>query len=271
MGINKTDLPAGQTRMLSVGEVELELLEGGHGEPVLVLHGMSGLNEWQPYQAELARNFHVLSPSHPGFGHSSRPDWMDTIGDVAYFYQDVMEALDLNHVHLVGFQLGGWIAAEIAVRSCERLKSLTLVDAVGVKLRDPMTREIADTFSMSVQDRLKLVWHRPERANQKTPADSEMSDEVRAILLRNVETGALYTWKPFMHNPKLHHWLHRIAVPTHLVWGAHDGVVSTEYGKAYADCIPGARFSVVQDAGHLPQFEQPESTLAAISGIWSGR
>ena len=75
----------------------------------------------------------MIAPEHPGFGESDTPDWLDTIEDLAYFYLDLLEQLKLSGVHLVGLSLGGWIAAELAVRSTQRLASLTLAGAAGLR------------------------------------------------------------------------------------------------------------------------------------------
>lgn len=106
-------------------------MRGGEGAPLVVLHGASGAM-WLPFMDKLMRRFDVIAPEHPGFGESDTPDWLDTIHDIAYFYLDFLAELKLDGVHLVGPSLGGWIAAELAVRSTARLASLTLADAAGL-------------------------------------------------------------------------------------------------------------------------------------------
>src|SRR5215470_19383378 len=131
------------TTMIAVEGCNIGLMRGGAGQPLVVLHGASGAGTWLPFMHSLADNYDVIVPEHPGFGASDTPDWLDNIHDLAYFYLDILDQLDLDPVHLVGVSLGGWIAAELAVRSTQRLSSLTLVDAAGIHV--PGVEQI-DTF-----------------------------------------------------------------------------------------------------------------------------
>ena len=119
------------TSVVTVGGCRIGLMRAGSGEPVLYLHGASGAS-WLPFLQKLTKSFDVIAPEHPGFGESDSPAWLDNIHDLAYFYLDALEALQLSGVHLVGNSLGGWIAAEIAVRSTQRLASLTLAGSAGL-------------------------------------------------------------------------------------------------------------------------------------------
>src|SRR5215475_13517236 len=112
---------------IAVRGCNIRLMRGGSGPPLLFLHGAGGAGAWLPVMQALAEKFDVIVPEHPGFGESDTPDWLDTIHDLAYFYLDFLEALDLRGVHLVGSSLGGWIAADPAVRNASRLASLTLI------------------------------------------------------------------------------------------------------------------------------------------------
>src|SRR5882762_11836350 len=105
----------------TVNGCKIRIMRGGQGAPLLYLHGALGVSAWMPFMEGLSRRFDVIVPDHPGFGASDTPDWLDTIHDLAYFYLDVLADLDLDRVHLVGVSLGGWIAAELAVRNTRRL------------------------------------------------------------------------------------------------------------------------------------------------------
>src|SRR6266481_2288964 len=107
-------------QMISIGGCRIRLMRGGSGAPLLFLHGGGGIGIWLPCMARLAKKFDVIVPEHPGFGASDTPDWLDNIHDLAYFYLDVLDQLDLRAVHLVGVSLGGWIAAQLAIRSTRR-------------------------------------------------------------------------------------------------------------------------------------------------------
>jgi pimeloyl-ACP methyl ester carboxylesterase len=219
-----------------------------------MLHGGDGLDHRAKFLHLLADGFEVIAPSHPGFGRSPLPDRFDSVDDLAYLYLDLLDTFDLRDVVLIGFSLGGWIAAEVAVRCCDRLKKLILVAAVGIKVSDRETRDIPDIFATAPDQLIKLTFHDPRRGAIDYAA---LPDEELRIIARNRESLALYTWEPYMHNPKLRYHLDRIAVPTLLIRGASDGLVSQRYAEAYAELIPGARLEVIAEAGHAPQIEQP--------------
>src|SRR6201999_2945594 len=120
-----------QSTRISVRGCHINLMRGGTGRPLLFLHGAGG-GRWLPYLSDLAARHDVIAPEHPGFGASDTPAWLDTIPDLANFYLDFLDQLDLTDVHLVGCDLGGWIAAELAVRNARRLASLTLAGAAGI-------------------------------------------------------------------------------------------------------------------------------------------
>src|ERR1700704_6168934 len=133
------------TSTITVNGCTIGQMRGGSGPPLVVLHGASGAGTWLPFMAALAEKFDVIVPEHPGFGASDTPDWLDNIHDLAYFYLDFLDALDLTGVHLAGLSLGGWVAAELAVRDTARLASLTLVGAAGIHVKgvaqiDPFLR-----------------------------------------------------------------------------------------------------------------------------------
>jgi pimeloyl-ACP methyl ester carboxylesterase len=246
---------------LTVAGVTLECLQRGQGQPVLLLHGAGGPRAGAPYLDLLAERVRIIAPSHPGFGNSPLPDWVDTIDDLAYLYLDLLEQLDLHDVVLIGFSMGGWTAAEIAIKCTHRLKKLVLVDPVGCKFQDRETREIPDIWALHPSEVNKLTYFDPEAF---APKPDQMTDEQLLMVARNREAAALYLWEPYMHSPKLRRRLHRINVPTLLVWGAHDGLVTPEYGRAYCAEIPGARMEIIEKAGHTPQNEQPAAFARAV-------
>jgi pimeloyl-ACP methyl ester carboxylesterase len=243
------------------GGVPLSYLDLGAGAPILVLHGAGGLQPDAPFLSGLAKHGRVIAPTHPGFGRAELPDWIDSIDDLAYIYLDLLDALDLHDVTVIGFSLGGWIAAEIATKSTARIARVILVDAVGIKISDRLTRDVTDIFATEPAELMRLTFHDPSKA----PDLSTLSDEAVEIIARNREASALYIWEPYAHNPKLVRRLHRIDKPVLLLWGESDGIVTPAYGRAYAERIPGARFEIIAGAGHVPQLEQPDAFVAGVA------
>lgn len=241
-------------RRSTLGDVKLEYLDRGAGRPMLVLHGAGGPVAQAPFIELLAQHGRVIAPTHPGFGTSDLPEWFESIDDLAYLYLDLLDTLDLRDVVIIGASMGGWTAAEIAVRNATRLAGLVLVDAVGIKVSDRETRDIADIFATPAAKLATMVWHDPALA----PDPLMLSDDELEIVARNRAASAMYLWEPYAHNPKLLRRLHRIGVPTLVLWGESDGLVSTEYGRAFTKAIPGAQFRVIPSAGHVPHLERPK-------------
>jgi pimeloyl-ACP methyl ester carboxylesterase len=240
---------------IMVEGIGLEMIERGSGAPLLFLHPGPGIERNAPVLDHLARGARVLAPSHPGFGRSEMPTWMNTVDDLAYFYLDVLEALDLRDVTLVGASLGGWIAAAVAVKSTERLKRLVLANPVGVKVADRETRDIVDIFALTDGELNALAYHDPKLGERDYAA---MPDGDVVVAARNREATARFAWSPYMHDPKLMRRLHRIRIPTLFLWGASDRILSEDYGRRFCAAIPGARFELIERAGHFPHVEQPE-------------
>lgn len=240
---------------IAVGDIELEVIRRGVGRPVLLLHGMQHIDPQARFLELLSQRMEIIAPSHPGFGHSSRPVDFETVYDLVHLYLDLIDTLPYDTVTLMGFSFGGWLAAELAVKCRRRIDHLLLVDAFGVKISDRETPDILDVFNTSPQEVQRRSWHNPE---QWAPDFNAMSDDALVVRAQNWDSLCLYGWHPYMHNPQLKRWLHRIPQPTLVLWGASDGIVKPSYGRAYSELIPGARFEIIAEAGHHPEIEQPE-------------
>ena len=237
----------------------------GQGEPVLFLHGARGAPRWLPFMAALAERFDLIVPEHPGYGRSESPVWLDNVGDLAFFYLDFISALGLKGVHLVGNSMGGWIAAELAVRSTHDLKSLTLVSPAGIHVKGVAK---GDIFLWSVETTTRNLFADQKFAEAALAAP--VSEEEQDLMLRNALTTAKLGWQPRLYDPHLAKWLHRIDVPTLLVWGDSDKIFPLAYGSAYRDLIPGARLEVFERCGHLPHVEQTENFVRTVAGFIEG-
>ncbi len=248
-----------QTRIESFADgLTVRIDERGSGRPILVLHGGGGPQSVSGFAAALAERAYVLSPIHPGFGGEPRPEWFNSIDDLALTYLELLERLDLHEVMVVGFSMGGWIASELAVRDTTRLGSIVLVDAVGIQVEG---HEIADVFPLTPDELSALSYHNPA-AFRIDPAT--LSPDQVAARAGNFQALGVYGREPGMRDPKLRRRLGRVAIPALVVWGESDGVVDPDYGRAYAQSLPNARFKLIPGAGHLPQVEQPERLLKLV-------
>ena len=240
--------------------LEIDVVRKGSGLPLLLLHGGGGPIAALPFVDKLAEKFEIIAPTHPGFGGSKIPDNFDRVDDLVYLYLDLLDELDLNDVVLMGLSMGGWTATELATMNSTRLSKLILVDSVGVKTGGREDRDIADIFAMTGEENAKIMFHDPALA----PNLNDLSDEQLQIVAANRMALGVYTWDPFMHNPKLPQRLHRIKIPTHFIWGASDGVVTVDYGQKFCELIDGATMTVIEKAGHAPQSEQPGAFVEAV-------
>ncbi len=264
-------MKAGESRIDVVAGHPVSTYEVGEGPTLLFLHGAGGISDSfpegqpSPFMAELAKSFRVLAPEHPGFGPNPRPAWLGDIHDLAYFYLDYMAARGLQHVHLAGHSMGGWIALEIAVRDTSRLASLTLAASAGIRVKGAPS---GDLFLWSREQLAQNLFANPD--NGRAFLERQPTPEQLRSILRNMETAALIGWSPRFHDPALPKWLHRIDVPTHVIWPDQDKVFPLAYGEALRDLIPGARLSVIADAGHVLDVDQPKAFSNAVGGFILG-
>ena len=248
-----------RTREVELADgLRITLEERGQGRPMLVLHGGSGPRLMAPLAAALAPQAHVLLPTHPGFGQTPRPEWCDTVADLAMAYSDLLARLDLRDVLVIGQSMGGWIASEMVLRGDPRVSGVVLLNAVGVLVEG---HPIADALSLSPAQLSALSFHNPERFRIDP---STMSPEQLAGLAANRAALAAYASSPYMHDPKLLRRLKRAHVPALVLWGESDGVVDVEYGRAFAGGFRQSQFERVPKAGHFPHLEQPEQVLKHI-------
>lgn len=247
---------------LNVTDIEVEVLRRGAGRPILLLHGLQTISSKARILDLLAQRGEVIAPSSPGFGNTPRPKDFDTIYDLVHLHRALLDAMPDGPVTLVGLSFGGWLAAELAACRPHRLGRLVLVDPLGIKISDRETPDILDVFNRSPEVVRRAAWHDPDR---NAPDFDALEDHELVLYARNRDAACLYGWQPYMYNPQLPRWLSRIAVPTLVLWGASDGIVSPDYGRTYAGLIPSSQFTLIEQAGHHPEIEQPEAVAERIA------
>jgi pimeloyl-ACP methyl ester carboxylesterase len=257
-------IAATRINRMDISGVPLEIAEAGNGQPLLFLHGghPSGRLDPKARMIEaLAEKLRFIAPTHPGFGATAAPAQLTDIDDLAYLYLDLLEAMNLRDVVLAGASIGGWIAAEMAVKTTERISHLILIDAVGIKPGDRESRDIADVYAMTENQLAEIAYADPQRMARDPKS---LPEEELILMARSRETTGRYAWSPYMHNPKLKGRLHRIRVPALVLWGEADRIVNPDYGRSYAAAIPDARFVAIENAGHFPHLEQPNAVARQI-------
>ncbi|HEY6539774.1 MAG TPA: alpha/beta hydrolase [Ktedonobacteraceae bacterium] len=232
--------------------------ERGSGRPILVLHGGGGPLTVAGLAQALSSSARVLTPIHPGFAGEPRPEWFDSVDDLAITYLELLERLDLRNVMVIGSSVGGWIASEMAVRDTSRLGSLVLVDGTGIQVEG---HTVADVFTLTPDELSALSFHNPA-AFRVDPAS--LRPEQIAERAANFQALKVYDQGQGGGDPKLRRRLVRVSIPVLVVWGESDRVVDPDYGRAYAQSFPNARVALIPQAGHLPQLEQPARLLTLV-------
>jgi pimeloyl-ACP methyl ester carboxylesterase len=248
---------------IDIDGVSIEALVHGGGRPLLFLHGIDYFAQQVPFLYRLAEHFRVIAPRHPGFGATARPQWMRSIADIAYLYLDLIDRLALEDAILVGSSFGGWLALEMAVRSSARFGGVVLIDTLGLKFGGRHDVEVTDIYALPADDAIARTFADVAKA----PNYATLDDAAVVEVARDREAAVLYGWKPFMHNPSLVHWLHRVKPPSLVIWGEKDRIVAPSYGAHLTQRLQNARFLPIADAGHYPQIEQPERVANAVEAF----
>ncbi len=241
---------------IRVGDLDLEIVRGGSGRPLLVLHEELGYPGWMRWQTALVRDRTLLIPMHPGFGRTARLDWITSVRDLSAFYGRVLRENRLAPLDVIGFSLGGWIAAEMAVDNPAQFRRMILVGAAGVR---PPQGEIFDLYNVTVNAYLRASVADPESTPEfdRLFAADDPLQRMEAWEEARIQTARL-AWKPYMYNPSLPHLLQGVrGLPTELIWGSEDRVVPLSAARAYQGAIAGSQLRIIAAAGHRPEIENP--------------
>jgi pimeloyl-ACP methyl ester carboxylesterase len=250
----------------NVRGTQVRLMRQGSGEPLLFLHGAGGFGPWGEFHQALSNHFDVMVPEHPGFGDPDNGAFIRNIADMAMYYLDFLDGLHAGAVHLVGTSLGGWIAAEVAIRNSSHLASLSLLAPAGIRVKGV---PIGDNFIWSPEEALRNLFFDQSYADAllaTAPADEEVD---RQLISRFM--AARLGWEPRWFNPSLRKWLHRIQVPSLVLWGAQDQLFPAVYAQHWGESIPGARVRTVDNAGHLMHVEAAHEVSAHLLSFITGR
>lgn len=257
-----------QERKVAVrgGMFETEVIEDGNGPPLLYLHGVNGVQPGDPFLARLARQHRVIAPRMPGFGESTGTEQLNDLHDLIYYELDLLDALNLRGLPVIGHSLGGMIAAELAAVQPDRVSALTLIAPMG--LWNP-AHPVADFFSMAPTALAAATYHDPAspiaQAAGRPPEDNEAYIAFMLDRAKSLATAAKYLWP--IPNRGLNRRAHRITAPTLLVWGESDRIVPPQYAEDFQATIADTRVETIAEAGHLPQVEQPDALAEVVLGF----
>lgn len=249
--------------VIEVAGTPTALRRAGAGDPLLFLHGAGFTGAWLAFHEALSQGSDLVAPEHIGFGDTPMQDWMRSMDDMLVHYDDFVRAIGLDRFDLVGYSLGGWIAARFAVLWPERVRTLTLITPAGLRLPgtptppDLFVTEPAQTADLLFEDKSKIeeVFALPEGVD---PIDAMMRTYAQ------LSAVARLAWNP-RHDRSLPRLLRRITAPTLLVGAENDRVIPDENGVgSYAQLIPHARTTHIPGTGHALIVERPEAVAQAI-------
>jgi pimeloyl-ACP methyl ester carboxylesterase len=238
-----------------INGIETVVYTAGSGEPLVFFHG-AGTVDGFDFALPLAETFRVILPYHPGFGESADDPSVDEMHDYVMHYLELFDALELKTFNLVGLSLGGYLAAKFGVEHGHRIRKLGMIaPALMVDPEHPLTDILAmdgqELIAALVKNFDVLAPHLPE-----SPGIDFIADRYR-------ETTSLarIQWE-HPNDLKLPRYLHRLTMPTMIVWGEEDRIVPVAQAEAWKKALPDVTVTIVPDAGHLVHLEKPEVVTA---------
>lgn len=261
------------TRDISVRGRTVHLFEAGDGLPLVYLHGIADLHgvttHPQPFHEALAGSVRLIAPAHPGCAGSAEDETLESIEDLVFHLLEVLDVLGISRFDVLGTCIGGWLAAELAVRHPERVGRLVLIGASGLFVEG---QPISDLFMMAQAENGSI---RPLRAMLFNDPDSEAAESLFADEIADVESGLL-RYKafrfasrigfkpPYFYHRKLIDRLHRYGGPALVLWGEHDRMVPVAHAEAYLNGLRGGRLEFIAGCGHSPHIEAPAKTADSV-------
>ncbi len=261
-------------QIIEVNKRKVQVLESGSGAPLLYLHGFADVHSvkesWLPFHEQLAKSARLIAPAHPGCAESDEDKDIDSVEDVVFSYLEVLDALKLTQFDLVGSCVGGWIAAELAVRHPEKIRKLVLIGAAGLFVQGAL---IGDVFMnaqpefgssyATLREMLFASANQPMALEMFPDGKGDLDDELRRYQMLRLSSRIGFK-PPYFYNHSLKNRLHRITSPALVLWGEHDHMVPCIHGETYAERIPNAKLTVVPGAGHSVHAERPEETAKLV-------
>ncbi|MGE0821260.1 MAG: alpha/beta fold hydrolase [Candidatus Binatia bacterium] len=264
------------TETLTIRGKNIQLLRGGSGTPLLYLHGLVAdihslplLSGLTTFHETLAATFSLYAPALPGYAESEGFEDLETMEDAVFFCRDVLDALQLDRVHMVANSLGGWAAAEFATRYGHRLDKLVLINPLGISL--PQTRignffyTVTPKAEGGQQEVRDLLFYHPQSELAMGAISDQMTPEGYGLFYKAQMVAARLGWKPpYLHNPRLKERLFRVENTTLIIWAENDKLAPVALASVFAAGIAGAKELRVNEAGHALILEQPQHTAELV-------
>ena len=250
--------------MIDLGGTEVAYSTQGSGPNIVYLGSCHWIADDSVFGNALAQHARVIAPLYPGMGTAKDKNRLNNVDDLAFLYLDLIEKLGLQDVTLVGASFGGWVAAEMALRRSSALTRMVLINPLGIKVSDRETRDITDFFGTPDDELRRRAFIDPAKAG---PGLRELDDDHLRQRLQSREMLARFGWQPYMHHPRLKLRLSRINIPSLILGGDQDTMLSAGYARKFAELIPAARFEEIKNARHFAQIEQASTVAERVAAF----
>ena len=265
-------------RDLSVQDRTVQVYEAGSGDPLLYLHGAADMHgaaaDPFAFHDALAGTFKLIAPAHPGCVGTDEDDSLESIDDLVFHTLEVMDALGLERVNVVGNSVGGWLAAELAARNPERVAKLVLIGATGLFVSGS---PIGDLF-MAVQPRNGGI--ADLRSMLFSDGEGDLAQEIfpdehadKPLGMRRYQvfrfSSRIGFKPPYFYHPKLRDRLHRYEGAALVVWGGGDNFVPVSHAAAYGEALAGGTVELIDGCGHAVILEAPDAVAGKVTAFLS--
>ena len=235
--------------------VKTVVYTAGKGEPLVFFHG-AGTMDGFDFAEAWTETFRVIAPYHPGWGESGDDASFIDFHDYVMHYLELFDTLSLEKFNLVGLSLGGYLAAKFASEHGQRVKKLALIAPAGVV--DP-DHPMLDIIALPGEQVLALLVSNFDILRKRLPEKPDI--DFMAARYRESSTVARLLWE-HPADPKFMRYLHRVKMPTLIIWGDEDKIIPVQQTQMWRKLIPNAEIMVFKGAGHLVHLEKPEALEA---------
>lgn len=249
---------------------EAKVKVGGSGPPLVYLHAAGG-PIWDPFVEGLTERFTVYAPHHPGTGETARDSIyaVESLWDLVLIYDEILDALNLPSVPVVGTSFGGMMACELAAHRPERVSKMVVLDPIGLWRDDtPVAPYMLMPPEKLVATLYKDLSSAPVQRELAMPTDPKELAVFTADLIWALGATGKFVWP--IPDKGLKKRLHRVSAPTLIIWGEEDALISSVYAKEFGDRIANSRIEIIKNCGHVPQVERLDIVKPLVTKFLNG-
>lgn len=231
----------------------------GSGRTVVFLHGAFFPTRWLPFHEALAERFDLVAPVAPGYLEGGPPAWMLGWDDLVIHQRAVLDALDIGRFDLVGYDIGGWMAANLAAFHPDRVRSLTVVSPMGLRVPEAPAMEWMAADPQRVVD--ALFNGEPGEHGGLFPPPSDIEGFVNAYGENGVTARLIWEKR---YDTRLDRRLANIGVPAHVITPGDDRIIPAVHARRWAELLPNSTLTELDNVGHASIVQDPTGVADAV-------